>query len=133
MEWLVGLFSNPGDLIIDPFCGSGTTCVAAKMLGRNYIGIDISPDYCEIARQRLEAIDTGVPVAEAKAGQLPLFAPESTVAENPTQLPIEVSSQTCVEAGPIPEPPVAGRNLIREAIEKTKPCKFKTALEGLTK
>jgi len=73
MEWLVGLFSNPGDLIIDPFCGSGTTCVAAKMLGRNYIGIDISEEYCEIARQRLKAVGTGVPVNEQRAGQLALF------------------------------------------------------------
>jgi len=62
-----------GDLILDPFCGSGTTCVAAKMLGRRYIGIDISPEYCEIARERLRVVDTGVPAKEAKAGQLALF------------------------------------------------------------
>ncbi len=65
--------ANKGDLILDPFCGSGTTCVAAKMLGRDYIGIDISPEYCEIARMRLKAVETGVPVAEQKAGQLALF------------------------------------------------------------
>ena len=62
-----------GDLVVDPLCGSGTTCVAAKMLGRNYIGIDISEEYCQIARDRLKALDTGVPVAEAKAGQMGLF------------------------------------------------------------
>ena len=65
--------SNPTDLILDPFCGSGTTCVAAKMLGRRYIGIDISEEYCQIARQRLEAVDTGVPVKEQKKGQQALF------------------------------------------------------------
>ena len=64
--------SSPNDLILDPFCGSGTTCVAAKMLGRRYIGIDISEKYCEIARQRLEAVDTGVPVKEQRAGQMAL-------------------------------------------------------------
>jgi len=64
---------HEADLILDPFCGSGTTCLAAKMLGRNYIGIDISSDYCQIARQRLEAVDTGVPVKEQQAGQLALF------------------------------------------------------------
>ncbi len=69
----VNLFTSEGDLIIDTFCGSGTTCVAAKMLGRNYIGIDISEEYCQIARMRLKAVDTGVPVKEQKQGQMALF------------------------------------------------------------
>ena len=67
------LTANVGNLILDPFCGSGTTCVAAKMLGRNYIGIDISEEYCEIARMRIKAVDTGVPVKEQLAGQMGLF------------------------------------------------------------
>lgn len=73
MKWCIEQYSSRQDLILDPFCGSGTTCVAAKMLGRNYIGIDISPEYCEIARERLKAVDTGVPVKEARGGQLALF------------------------------------------------------------
>jgi len=68
-------WSNPNDLILDPFCGSGTTCVAAKMLGRKYIGIDISPEYCKLAEMRLKAVDTGVPVKEQLKGQQALFDP----------------------------------------------------------
>jgi site-specific DNA-methyltransferase (adenine-specific)/modification methylase len=72
--WFVKWWSEENDIILDPFCGSGTTCVAAKMLGSRYIGIDISEEYCQIARQRLEAIDTGVPVKEQRKGQQALFA-----------------------------------------------------------
>ena len=50
---LILLSSKETDLILDPFLGSGTTAVAAKALKRNFIGIEISPKYCEIARQRL--------------------------------------------------------------------------------
>ncbi len=53
MSWLCVLLSNPDDIILDPFCGSGTTCVAAKRLGRQFIGIDIDPGYCQIAEDRL--------------------------------------------------------------------------------
>jgi len=73
MKWIVDNYSLPTDLILDPFCGSGTTCVAAKMLGRRYIGIDISPEYCKIAEERLREAETGVPVKEARAGQRALF------------------------------------------------------------
>lgn len=46
-------WSNEGDLILDPMCGSGTTCVAAKQLNRKYIGIEREAEYCKIARDRI--------------------------------------------------------------------------------
>ena len=52
MRWILDKYSLRGDLILDPFCGSGTTCVAAKQLGRNYIGVEINPQYVEISRSR---------------------------------------------------------------------------------
>lgn len=51
-------WSNPGDLIFDPFIGSGTTAKMALLNGRDYLGIDISEEYCNIAKQRIEAVST---------------------------------------------------------------------------
>lgn len=51
-------WSNPGDIVLDPFVGSGTTAKMAALNGRKYIGIDISEEYCELARKRVsEAIN----------------------------------------------------------------------------
>lgn len=51
-------WSNEGDIVLDPMCGSGTTCKVAKELGRNFIGIDISQEYCDIAKKRTGLIET---------------------------------------------------------------------------
>jgi site-specific DNA-methyltransferase (adenine-specific) len=45
--------SGPGDLVLDPFAGSGTTCLSAGQLGRRFAGIELNPEYLEIARSRL--------------------------------------------------------------------------------
>lgn len=52
---LVRMFSFVGDTVLDPFCGSGTTMVAAFRSGRNSIGIEIDPEYCRMAAQYLKA------------------------------------------------------------------------------
>ena len=49
-------WSNEGDLVLDPFLGSGTTAKMARLAKRDFIGFEISPEYCDIARQRLEGI-----------------------------------------------------------------------------
>lgn len=73
MIQLVRDFTDPGDTILDPFCGSGTTGVACLRLGRNFIGIEKDPKYAEIARERLRAEDDGVSYHDRKIGQAGLF------------------------------------------------------------
>jgi len=51
---VIRLFSYVDDVILDPFCGSGTTCLAAFLSGRAYIGYDVVSEYCDLARRRLE-------------------------------------------------------------------------------
>lgn len=54
LQQIIKLCSDENDLVLDPFCGSGTTCVASKLLNRRYIGIDLSSDAVELANKRLE-------------------------------------------------------------------------------
>jgi len=70
LERIVLACSNPGELVLDPFSGSGTTCVVAARLGRKYLGIDISEEYVKRSRQR---------VAETLAG----LRQPTDIAENP--------------------------------------------------
>ena len=52
--WLIRLFTQEKDIVLDPFIGSGTTAVAARQLNRQFIGMDIAEKYCQIAQKRLE-------------------------------------------------------------------------------
>lgn len=70
---LVELFTDPGDLVLDPFCGSGTTGVACLRLGRRFIGIEKDAAYAAIARERLQAETQGLSLRDARAGQISLF------------------------------------------------------------
>ena len=68
MEYLIKIYSPAGSTVLDPFCGSGTTGVAAKKQHRNFVGIDLSDHYTEIARQRV----TDTEVVQEDEG--PLFS-----------------------------------------------------------
>ncbi len=51
---LIELYTFKGDVVLDPFCGSGTTCIAAARAGRHFLGYEISPEYCHLAENRLK-------------------------------------------------------------------------------
>lgn len=54
VRYLLDLYTRPGDIVLDPFLGSGTTAIACKQLGRHYIGIEKDERYYEIARKRVD-------------------------------------------------------------------------------
>jgi adenine-specific DNA methylase len=60
MERIITASSNRGNIVLDPFCGCGTTLVAAQKLGRQWIGIDISPTAVNIMKERLERVGAGM-------------------------------------------------------------------------
>ncbi|OBQ04071.1 site-specific DNA-methyltransferase [Anabaena sp. AL09] len=58
IQELIKLLTQEDDFVLDPFCGSGTTCIAARNLNRNYLGIEINPDYVNLANNRIEQPDS---------------------------------------------------------------------------
>jgi len=73
LRMVVEASTEPGDLVLDPFVGSGTTAAVCKKLGRRCLGIDIDEGYVQIARERLEDVDAGcwldAPQDEAVTGE----------------------------------------------------------------
>ncbi len=55
-EYFIKTYTDKDDIVLDPFIGSGTTAVAAKMLDRNYIGIEKNPEYVKIANERINSV-----------------------------------------------------------------------------
>lgn len=60
MSYLIAIGSRPGDLILDPFMGSGTTLVAAKAMGRRAVGVDNDPEVIPVAEARVKAVERGL-------------------------------------------------------------------------
>ena len=59
-SWFINLFTQYGDIVLDPFLGSGSTAVAAKSLGRHYLGVEINDEYVDLARERLSKTQAGL-------------------------------------------------------------------------
>jgi site-specific DNA-methyltransferase (cytosine-N4-specific) len=65
--WFIKLFTKPGDVVLDPFIGSGTTAQAAKKFGRHYLGIEIRKDYIELANRNIAHIKISAPALLQRA------------------------------------------------------------------
>ncbi len=118
---ILRISSNPGDLVLDPFSGSGTTLAVAKKLGRHWLGFDLSEDYVTYANERLANSREGDPLSgpadpassspTTAAGRrlkdhplLPTFEPEDFEPELKAAAQQEAVAEV-VEAAPAPAPP----------------------------
>lgn len=72
--WFIRLFTQPDDIVLDPFLGSGTTAVACLRTQRHFIGIELSTEYCRVARERIDKERRGVKTkSSTKPEQTELF------------------------------------------------------------
>jgi len=78
----IRVFTREGDVVLDPMVGSGSTAIAAHLLGRKYIGIDISRAYCDLAKQRIAAMQSnmapGFKNAKSPAKSSPAISPAAS-------------------------------------------------------
>jgi site-specific DNA-methyltransferase (adenine-specific) len=95
LRYVLEQVTKEGDLVLDPFVGSGTTAVACKQMKRHYIGIEIDPKYAEIARDRLKA------KAAPPEDQEPIEkSPTADETEEPAEPTIETEGEAAEEPGP---------------------------------
>ena len=86
--WFMKLFTQPGDLVLDPFMGSGTTALAAVQLGRYFVGTDINKEYIELARKRIAQEQIRLPYIAEKR---PAYSIRKSHAKNGAERHDEIS------------------------------------------
>lgn len=126
LNQIINIVTDEGDLVLDPFCGSGTTCVSAKLLKRNYIGIDVSLDAVNLANSRLEEmiVTESALLDKGADNYLEKTEKELAILENINAFPVQRNSgidgflKEHFEGKPVPVKIQAEYETIEDAIEK---------------
>jgi site-specific DNA-methyltransferase (adenine-specific) len=126
LNQIINIATDEGDLVLDPFCGSGTTCVSAKSLKRNFLGIDISKDAVDLANTRLsEMIISGSNLLNKGISEyLEKSEKELAILQNINAFPVQRNTgidgflkEHC-DGMPVPVKIQAENESIEDAIEK---------------
>jgi site-specific DNA-methyltransferase (adenine-specific) len=126
LKEIIKIVTDEGDLVVDPFCGSGTTCVAAKSMNRNFIGIDASTDAVELAHKRLEEmiITASALLNKGSDSYLEKSAFEIALLNSIDALPVQRNSgidgflKNHVNEKPVPVKIQGRHETVNDAIEK---------------
>ena len=126
LNQIITIATDEGDLVLDPFCGSGTTCVSAKSLKRNYIGIDLSIDAVELANSRLAEmiISESNLLTKGSAEYIEKTEKELAILQNINAFPVQRNSgidgflKEHFEGMPVPVKIQGDYETIEDAIEK---------------
>jgi len=134
LSQILKIVTDEGDLVVDPFCGSGTTCVAAKSMNRNFIGIDASQDAVDLANQRLKEMIITDSALLKKGSKSYLEKSESDIAllKSIDALPVQRNSgidgflKTHFQEKPVPVKIQSDYETLNDSIEKLeRACKGK--------
>ena len=106
LKRIISVSSNPGDCVLDPFSGSGTTAAAALQLGRHYVGIEISDEYVKNTRKRLKELQKKFELNPKQS----IFPPNGF---EPTTHEIDEFSRLAIDTGKTPKEIVKDKNLIK--------------------
>ena len=132
LNQIIRIVTDEGDIVLDPFCGSGTTCVSAKHLKRNYIGIDKSKDAVDLAESRLDemVITESELLNKGTESYLEKTEKEIAILQNINAIPVQRNSgidgflKEQINGGPVPVKIQGDYETLEDAIEKLEKASF---------
>lgn len=132
LNQIIKIVTEEGDLVVDPFCGSGTTCVSAKLLKRHFIGVDISKDAVELTNSRLEEmiISESALLIKGTSEYLGKTERELAILQNINAFPVQRNSgidgflKEHFEGMPVPVKIQGDLESIEESIEKLEKATY---------
>lgn len=138
---IIRVSSNPGDIVLDPFAGSGTTLAVAKKLGRDWIGCELSGDYVRAATERLDAVRLGDPLdgpadpiasapSTANGRRLAGDAGAGEVVAESTKRSDSKSRQPAERSSAANDPPTEIKRELRDLVREVIADAFYAANEG---